>query len=396
MRDTLFKRVREKREVFIGTRFSKGRMEKKRRFPVFTATICMSLGAFYVLTGSPEEIPTSKQQPQTIISSVNRRIEDALFQEENIPILEEIIQNEIEFLNTPESSQSLGDLSEQEVVEYFTTEVQPLFDDFLDVSNYDLPRVETGMEAAFFKALEQPLSAFLIVIGGVFAISGAMLSIGFGRKALQGLLEEKEKGPSSWATYLLMAGCCAFLGYGAGMSVYNRVVSNANSFSPQSDTLNLSYIPYHFEEPETLALVFGHELTHAVQYHHREVVVPSAYLLEGHASGVEQQVRQTLYEATGNTNFIYEAGELRLGELIRTYNDLCASVGVEPRPFADDLQLPSNDRYHSYGTALFALREQQWGGRIYPGFLDGDYCPIFYAPEEKVCERAEEPETVPE
>ncbi|HLC98226.1 MAG TPA: hypothetical protein VJC21_05615, partial [Candidatus Nanoarchaeia archaeon] len=161
-------------------------MEKKRRFPVFTATICMSLGAFYVLTGSPEEIPTSKQQPQTIISSVNRRIEDALFQEENIPILEEIIQNEIEFLNTPESSQSLGDLSEQEVVEYFTTEVQPLFDDFLDVSNYDLPRVETGMEAAFFKALEQPLSAFLIVIGGVFAISGAMLSIGFGRKALQG------------------------------------------------------------------------------------------------------------------------------------------------------------------------------------------------------------------
>lgn len=357
-----------------------------RRFSVFTATLCFSLGAFYVLTGSPEEIPAGKQNPQTIVSSVNRRIEDVLFEEENIPILEGIIQEEIDFLNTPESSLSLGDLSEQEVVEYFTTDMQPLFDEFLEVSNYDLPRVEVGMEAAFSKAVEQPLSAFLLAMGGAFAIGGAVLSIGFGRKALRGLLEEKKGKTSFWAAHLLMAGCCALLGYSAGMSAYNRVVSNANSFSPQSDTLNLSYIPYHFEEPETLALIFGHELTHAVQYQHREVIVPSPYLLEGHASGVEQHLRQTLYEATGDTHFIYEAGELRLGELLRTYHDICATVGIEPRPFADDLELPSNDQYHSYGTAFFALRGRQWGPQAYPALLEGDYCRIFYSPDEKACE----------
>ncbi|MBI1968893.1 hypothetical protein HYS49_03205 [Candidatus Woesearchaeota archaeon] len=370
-------------------------MQHQRRLPAFAAALCFSLGAMYVLSGSPEKIPTSKQHPQTIVGSINRRTEDVLFQEENIPILEEIIQEEIGFLNTPESSQSLGDFSEQEVVEHFRTDIQPLFDEFLETSNYDFPRIEVGMGAAFSKAVEQPLSAFLMAVGGVFGIGGAMLSIGFGIKALRGLLEEKERRSNGWVVHLLMAGCCAFLGYGAGMSAYNRVVSNANSFSPQGNTLNLSYIPYRFEEPETLALIFGHELTHAVQYQHRDVVAPSAYLLEGHASGVEQHLRRELYEATGNTNFIYEAGRMRLGELLSTYTDICEYFSVEPRLFADDLQLPSNDRYHSYGTALFALREQQWGDRIYAGFLDGDYCPIFYSPDEKACERAEEPETVP-
>lgn len=359
-------------------------MLKNNRFLRAAAFGCL-VGATYLILLPPKELPPSKENPQTIVSSINLRIEDALFQEENIPLLEEIIAEDIAFLQTPESDQSLGPLTEQEVVDYFTAEIQPSLEEFLHVNEYVVPHVDFGLDKAFFNIIEKPGGLVMLGAFGLLTLGCFGMASRFGREAYLGFTRKKERKPSGFVP-LLFAGTSGLMGAYLGLSGYNLMVSQANSFSAEGNRINLSYTA-QFEEPESLAMVFGHEFTHSLQWQHG--VLPSSYVCEGHANGVEQHLRHEAYERTGNTAFIYEPGQLRLGELLRTYAEICEQFGIEPKPVAESIPAYENDTAHSRGTALFAIRERQWGTDIYPALLEGDYCRIFYSPREKACENHE-------
>ena len=295
-------------------------------------------------------------------SEEEEKLITAIYQEEHIPLLERIIEDEAElYLQIQahaENAEGSADDDAEETVQEFEHSVKPRLESFLGTGSIDMPPSYTG----FWDGLFSPYSGLLMAAG----IS--LLSLfAFSAKCLNRF------------TFLTIALFSPITPMGV-LSLYQ--LTGNNYYEPFTNSIYLS----SSESPEEAAITMTHEFTHYVQDQQDTDDVHS--IMEGHARGVELVIGKELYEETGNPAYLLHALESELGDLLVVYNDLCKRFDVGLQLTIPGIEPNGAVEAHGLGTTLFMLRERQWGERgmeIYPTVLRGDYCMLLHSPAEDDC-----------
>lgn len=316
-------------------------------------------------------------------NSLKRKWQDILYREENVLILEDILEEEKAYFEHIPSSIERSNSPEEDAIPIFNEEIKHHVEDFLNIPEFENPKIVLSRKNPKNLAL---------AITGVFV--GCLFSLGAVRYLLLGgirnyreLREGKLPSTDNIADDIglgmkyLFFGAMGLLNITTGIDIYHT-----NNYTRYSNEVNISYVSKgEIDTPKKLAMVLTHEIVHSLQYRPGIKIDPT--IKEGHAKGVARNVGKILYEETKDPAFVEPFRTYDLNTFATIYVDMCKEISRKPnKELIQGLDSSLVIESHTLGFTLFAIREHQWGDRIYREVLEGDYCRILHSPEEKICE----------
>ncbi|MBI5064958.1 hypothetical protein HZA97_01865 [Candidatus Woesearchaeota archaeon] len=289
--------------------------------------------------------------------------EDAVYQPQNISSIEQVIKEQRDFLEKVPPFKAGSFQSEQKAVEIFKTQIKSKLENFLEIPETKTPPIHSDFP--------DPMNLF-------FACAYGAMGLLMAYEALKKLKKPSQEMKRTGMHIIPFFGCSL-------LSVYFFLnipgFISDNSYNGISKAVSISYDNNEFfkiDTPEKLSMALTHEITHYLQdkYHFKN----NSTLSEGHAIGVARNLGRMLYKETGNPDFLaVQKAEQRY--FVSVYLEMCKKFGVKPNKDLIKGIEPVNIGGHSLGAALFALKEAQFGDKIYRDVLRGDYSELFGSSE---------------
>lgn len=292
----------------------------------------------------------------------NRNLESIVGQEDNLPLVEQVLDAEAARLQRLQALQrqkrlDFGRTVSQDELDDLFPKIKRDVDDFLGMTTIGMPRYRHYN--LFKDGRVFPLwcgVTLLSVCGSLFRL---MLNSSIGNVSLN-----------------LSVGIAAV---GTWVQLYR--IDNTSFYARSSETVILERgLPR-----TTLIPLAAHEYAHHIQ-HARGLDGNEYFILkEGHARGVERHVAEEYREREDNEAFLYHILDETVGEFKSAYLWMCRKVHHQPKRSL--LKIKTSRDYHerierlmkrkptphALGNVLFSIREARYGRLDYGDMLRRDF-----------------------
>src|SRR3989344_6129277 len=315
-------------------------------------------------------------------NSLKSKWHDILYKEENVFILEDILKEERTYFEHIPPAVERSDSPEEDAIPIFNKQIKHHVEDFLNIPEFENPRIISSRKNPKNLALART-GLFIGCLSSLGAVGYLLL----GRIRSSRQIRERKR-PSAYDIRSgikgIFFGTMGLININLSLNIYH-----SNNYIQDLNEVNISYVNTNggaiVDTPEKLAIVLTHEVTHSLQY--RPGIKIDSTMKEGHEEGVARNVGKILYDETKDPAFVEQFRTYDRNAFATIYIDICKDVNRKPnKELIRDLDSSLALEEHTIGFTLFAIREHQWGDRIYRDVLEGDYCRIFHSPEEKICE----------
>ncbi len=266
-------------------------------------------------------------------------LRERLLDKNNLPILEDLLNKEIQRRNWLKELKSKGALDfgpkySRKELPVVLAQVKADVDKFLGTSHVDMPRSDYF---TFFSIHGLPPGGFLVGAGNAFSNQ-----------------ETITVGVELLIYAFLTAGCMYIL------------------FSePRYNQLSKK-ITLRRQKRSDIIPVFAHEYSHYLQQRYVFPGLVSDHATkEGHSRGVERFIADLYKDRTGNLAFVYGSNKRHVGDLGEMYKWLCRKHGLQPKIKIRKLGLFASE--HAIGTTAFYIQEALQGDKIFRQILDGTF-----------------------